>query len=85
MVVDDGEVTWVEALSGGWDGITPDQTPTIAKMLRSARSANPAAEVEITLDEGGVPTWISIDHDLRGIDDEECYLLSDVGLTGGGG
>lgn len=83
VVVRDGEVSRVEALSKGWDGVTPDQTPTIAEMLASARDANQSAEVEITVDEAGVPTWISIDHDLRSIDEEECYLLSDVDLSVG--
>lgn len=85
VVVRDGEVSRVEALAGGWDGVTPDQTPTIAEMLASARDAEPSAEVEIAMDEAGVPTWISIDHDLRAIDDEECYLLSDVDLSEGRG
>lgn len=72
-----GVVVDLEPLLDGWDGVTPDQAPTLASMLEDARQAVAGGgTAEVAVDGAGVPRWVSVDPVPDGVDDEACYAVS---------
>lgn len=51
--------------------------PSLREMLARAEGAPPRADVEVALDDNGLPVSIRID-DPRSQDSDECYLVSDL-------
>ena len=56
--------------------------PTLADLLAKADHAEPDAVVDLHVDDSGVPSYLSIDHDPAAIDDEECYRVTGVRRLG---
>ncbi|MET0523882.1 MAG: DUF6174 domain-containing protein [Nocardioides sp.] len=77
-VVDD-QVAEVRPLDGTrLHGLGPDDFPTLADLLDLVDEVGPEADLEVELDEGGLPRQIVIDHVPEAIDDEECYRISNL-------
>lgn len=56
----------------------PEVVPTIAELLDRLVSVDPRQVLEASFDEAtGIPTHVLFDPLPRGIDDEECYDLTD--------
>jgi uncharacterized protein DUF6174 len=85
VMVRDGRVTSVANLNEDYPyDPEPSEIPTLADLLDMARSASPEAVVELTLDGAGLPQSLSLDPVPNGIDDEECYEVSDLEIIRGG-
>ena len=56
--------------------------PTLADLLAKADHAEPDAVVDLHVDDSGIPSYLSIDHDPAAIDDEECYRVTGVRRLG---
>lgn len=71
-----GAVAGVDPLRGGFDGIGLDAVPSMAVMLERARQAEREGEVEVWVDQDGIPRWFDLDPLLDSIDDENCFLVT---------
>lgn len=71
-----GDVAGVDALRRGFDRIGTDAVPSMAAMLDLARQAEREGEAEVWVDQEGVPRWLDLDPLLDGIDDENCFLVT---------
>jgi hypothetical protein len=75
----DGVVAEVRPLGGTrLHGLGPDDFPTLADLVELVDEVGPEADVEVELDEAGLPRQVAIDHVPDAIDDEECYRISNL-------
>ena len=87
VTVTDGAVTAVEPLdeaaTNALDSVPTagEYVPTVAELLERIVDA-PDDVREATFDADGVPTHVFFDPEPNGIDDEECYDLTDVRAAG---
>lgn len=79
VVVRDGRVSSVTSLNTDYP-YQPAlaEVPTLQGLLEKARSARAKAAVDLELDEAGLPKRLAIDHVPNGVDDEECYEVSEL-------
>ena len=54
------------------------EIPTLQDIVDLAESARPDAVVEYVVDDTGVPRSLSLDRIPNGVDDEECYEVTDL-------
>lgn len=54
------------------------EIPTLQDMVDLAESARPDSVIEYVVDDTGVPRSLSLDPVPNGIDDEECYEVTDL-------
>ncbi len=54
------------------------ELPTLGDLGEMARGAPPETVVEFVVDENGLPQSLSLDPIPNGIDDEECYRVSEL-------
>lgn len=75
VVVKNGVVSEAEPLGGA---PLPDLgiVPTLDEIVKKANDAESGADVELVLDDAGLPVSLNIDHDDDVTDDEECYEVS---------
>lgn len=57
---------------------TLTEIPTLKDIIDLAESARPDTVVEYVVDDTGVPLSLSLDPVPNGIDDEECYEVTDL-------
>lgn len=57
---------------------TLTEIPTLQDIVDLAESAHPDAVVECVVDDTGMPRSLSLDPVPDGIDDEECYEVTDL-------
>ncbi len=77
--VRDDRVSGVENLNDDYPyEPTPTEVPTLQDMVDLAESARPGAVVDYVVDDAGVPRSLSLDPVPHGIDDEECYEVTDL-------
>lgn len=81
VVVQDGDVVEVTGLDPDYGyRPEPEDVPSLADLLRMAEEAEPDAVVGLVTGADGVPVSLSIDHVPNGVDDEECYEVSELEL-----
>lgn len=82
VVVRDGDVVEVAGLDPDHPyRPEPQDVPSLADLLRMAEEAEPDAVVELETGPDGIPVSLSIDHVPNGVDDEECYEVSELVVT----
>jgi len=80
VTVHDGAVTDVEALDDAAATSLPlaaDYVPTVQELLDQLADLRTDQVPEAEFDANGMPTHVMIDNEPRGVDDEECYDLSE--------
>jgi uncharacterized protein DUF6174 len=77
VVVNDGAVSTAEPMDSDTPPPRLADVPTLEGIVEKANQAESDADVELELDDAGVPVSLSIDHDPDLIDDEECYDVTD--------
>jgi hypothetical protein len=79
VVVHDDAVVSVESLNADYPyRPRPEDVPTLADLLDLAAGAERDAVIDLRVDAHGVPVSLAIDHVPNGIDDEECYEVSEL-------
>lgn len=79
VTVRDEQVAGAESLNRDYPyEPTLSEIPTLQDLVDLARSARPEAVVDYVVDDAGVPRSLSLDPVPNGIDDEECYEVSDL-------
>lgn len=75
----DGHVSDVNNLNDGYPyEPTFSEVPTLQDLADLADSARPDEVVAYVVDEMGVPRSLTLDPVPHGIDDEECYEVTDL-------
>ncbi len=86
VTVNAGEVVELRVHEDGWPHAGPKDAPSLEVLLEQARNPAGDAVVDYRVDDAGRPMEVSIDHDPRAIDDEECYRIRGIReLPGGNG
>lgn len=86
VTVNAGEVVELRVHEDGWPHARPEDAPSLEDLLDHARNPAGDAVVDYRADDAGRPMEVSIDHDPRAIDDEECYRIRGIAeLPGGNG
>ncbi len=75
--VRDGKVTQADPRAAQGYEVPLEQVPTLAGMLQMPTRLAPPAEVDLKVDQSGVPRSVMIDHHPEALDDEECYEVSE--------